>query len=74
MGYTTPLPILLLTFTDSVVGNGWEQAKTQTEVRTRSIYHFPGEGENDNQCLDYLFEIAVKMKLAGVPVVLEEEL
>jgi hypothetical protein len=26
------------------------------------------------QCLDYLFEIGIKMRLAGIPTVLEEEM
>lgn len=51
-------------------GDDWEKAKTQTEVGTQRFSEEICLLKFD-QCLDYLFEIGVKMKLAGVPTVLD---
>lgn len=51
-------------------GDSWEKAKTQTEVSGSSSVPQKLLSLYLNQCLDYLFEIGVKMKLAGIPTVL----
>lgn len=48
-------------------GNDWEQAKTQTEVRPQDSTQSDNSVMKFIQCLDYLFELAVKMRLAGIP-------
>jgi methylthioribulose-1-phosphate dehydratase len=56
-----------------LLGADWEKAKTQTEVS--SILNFQELISIQwiyRQCLDYLFEIGVKMKLAGLPTVVNE--
>ena len=59
-----------------VWGADWQKAKTQAEVRFQRPYRaYQMSDDYDNrhlQCLDYLFEMGVKMKLAGLPTVLNE--
>ena len=53
------------------VGADWEKAKTQTEVRLIPLsYYGHLSSPLSIQCLDYLFEISVKMKSAGLPTLL----
>lgn len=57
---------------DIFVGTDWEKAKTQCEVGSDTTpYISPVLKEVPLQCLDYLFEVGVKMKLAGLDLVLE---
>lgn len=51
-------------------GDDWQKAKTQTEVRESCAIPSKLLSLFFEQCLDYLFEIGVKMKLAGIPTVL----
>lgn len=62
--------ITLCAFVDRFAGPDWQKAKTQTEVRFVQISERSININKIYQCLDYLFEIAVKMKLAGLPTVL----
>jgi hypothetical protein len=55
----------------AAVGPDWEKAKTQAEVGLLSLIESGSPLINSRrQCLDYLFEIGVKMKLAGLETVL----
>jgi methylthioribulose-1-phosphate dehydratase len=68
----SPLRVLhALQFIMFAVGADWEKAKTQTEVRLIPLsYYGHLSSPLSIQCLDYLFEISVKMKLAGLPTLL----
>lgn len=57
----------------NVLGADWEKAKTQCEVGSNTMPDTASvlKDSPHTQCLDYLFEIGVKMKLAGCPLVLD---
>ncbi len=54
-------------------GSDWEKAKTQTEVSRTGVVWLTslvdGRGTRTAQCLDYLFEIAIKMRAHNLPLV-----
>lgn len=57
-----------------VWGTDWEKAKTQAEVLFSTMISKNRVSEcHVSQCLDYLFEVSVKMKLAGLPTLLNDE-
>jgi hypothetical protein len=52
------------------LGTDWEKAKTQAEVRFLSCgVTALSHAKHDDKCLDYLFEIGVKMRCAGLSTV-----